>query len=103
MTKREFIIKRTKIINNMIINGNITGVYNKTQCFKKLDKLFDKIMLEFIAHCNDLIDEKSRLQHKHDLMVISVERFIEKMGSKTSVKMYNEFIHLLKNEFNRKV
>ncbi len=95
MTKREFITKRGEIISEMLNNPSKRGIYPIAKCFKKMDKLFDKIMLEFTTHCNDLIDEKSKLQHKHDLALISMEQFCERMANTGLIDSYREFQHLI--------
>lgn len=43
MTKKEFIIKRTEIIGQMLDNPGECNIYPTTECFAKLDNLFDKI------------------------------------------------------------
>ena len=46
MTKDEFITERTNIISEMLDNPDKCGIYPTTECFRKLDNLFDRIVRE---------------------------------------------------------
>ena len=97
MTKRQFQEKRTKIIRDLIINSNGSD-YPTNKCFKQLDKLYDKMTTEFTRHYNDLSHEKSRLQSKHGLTIISLKRFCERMEDTGLVGSYREFRHLIETD-----
>ncbi len=43
MTKEDFITKRTNIVSEMLDNPDAHGIYPTTECFEKLDKLFDEL------------------------------------------------------------
>lgn len=43
MDKEEWIIKRTRIISDMLDNPDEHGIYPTTRCFERLDALFDKL------------------------------------------------------------
>ena len=97
MTKRQFQEKRTKIIRDLIINSNGSD-YPTNKCFKQLDKLYDKITNDFAKQYNALSYEMSQLKHKHDLAIISLKRFCERMEDTGLIGSYREFRHLIETD-----
>ena len=45
MDKEQFITARTEIISEMLDNPDEYGIYPTTECFKKLDALFDALIV----------------------------------------------------------
>lgn len=46
MTKHEFITRRTNIISEMLDNPDKYEIYPTTNCFAKLDDLYDELVSE---------------------------------------------------------
>ena len=59
MNRKEFQIKRTKIISNMLENPDAYGIYPTTECFNELDKLYDEVVNYLTCDRPDEIEEIS--------------------------------------------
>jgi hypothetical protein len=51
MNKEDFIIKRTRIIGDMLDNPDKYDIYPTTKCFSELDNLFDEITNNICKDC----------------------------------------------------